>query len=599
MDLLWLNRINLELELMGAERLTRSNLERLIENFELQSYENLKQSIDKLQSYSIEYDEDIVCDVCHSPDSEENNEMVFCDGCNMCVHQACYGIEKIPKGNWLCSPCTFGGSNFRPECVLCPNTNGAMKPTKNYRNWAHVSCALWIPETGFGNPDKMEPIVNLNHIAPARWQLVCSLCKEKRGCCLQCTEKRCHSAFHVTCAFKFNLEMQTIVNENNSEDLIFKAYCLKHTKRRQLSQQLDEEEEEEEDDNENDDDDEETDKPADTGSSSTFPAQTPQTSTSTSPNKHNLNESTHEQEKNFFNSLSKMTENERKLAIIKQIKLLNYEFYKNVNLALTENLLMIKNPLHINLAFNYWKMKRRFNISTISCGNNAVLPIQNKPLIVYRSEQDLINRNERLLIAKIRMFIHLRQDLERVRNLCYMVAKREKLKTQFYKLKQTLFGKQVDYINRYLSQNDLSILNSSNRGGRLKEILQIKNEQCIYDHPELWSDNVDSITVAPSTAIESINLDSDDHKPALKKKKQKKKTNELTIRKNKLAKNILNKYNMLNYRRSSNSAESRKVESQEAKGSQQPTASKKTKRKSNSRQMRNSIRFKLRSRATK
>lgn len=91
MDMAWLRRVNAELDVAGVERIGRLDLERLIENFEWQSYESLKQAIDKLQSYSIEYDEDIVCDVCREPDSEENNEMVFCDGCNMCVHQACYG----------------------------------------------------------------------------------------------------------------------------------------------------------------------------------------------------------------------------------------------------------------------------------------------------------------------------------------------------------------------------------------------------------------------------------------------------------------------------------------------------------------------------
>lgn len=93
MDMAWLARVNAELDLAGIERIGRLDLERLIESFELQSYEALKAAIDKLQSYSIEYDEDIVCDVCREPDSEENNEMVFCDGCNMCVHQACYGEE--------------------------------------------------------------------------------------------------------------------------------------------------------------------------------------------------------------------------------------------------------------------------------------------------------------------------------------------------------------------------------------------------------------------------------------------------------------------------------------------------------------------------
>lgn len=50
------------------------------------------------EGLGIEYDENVICDVCRSPDSEEANEMVFCDNCNICVHQACYGITVIPPG---------------------------------------------------------------------------------------------------------------------------------------------------------------------------------------------------------------------------------------------------------------------------------------------------------------------------------------------------------------------------------------------------------------------------------------------------------------------------------------------------------------------
>lgn len=53
------------------------------------------------EGLGIEYDENVICDVCRSPDSEEANEMVFCDNCNICVHQACYGITTIPSGKSL------------------------------------------------------------------------------------------------------------------------------------------------------------------------------------------------------------------------------------------------------------------------------------------------------------------------------------------------------------------------------------------------------------------------------------------------------------------------------------------------------------------
>jgi len=86
---------------------------------------------------------------------------VFCDNCNICVHQACYGITTIPSGSWLCRTCTL---RFRPECVLCPNKNGAMKCTRSGHKWAHVSCALWIPEVSIGCVEKMEPITKISSI---------------------------------------------------------------------------------------------------------------------------------------------------------------------------------------------------------------------------------------------------------------------------------------------------------------------------------------------------------------------------------------------------------------------------------------------------
>ena len=39
-----------------------------------------------------------------------------------------------------------------------------MKSTKSGQKWAHVSCALWIPEVSIGCVEKMEPITKINSI---------------------------------------------------------------------------------------------------------------------------------------------------------------------------------------------------------------------------------------------------------------------------------------------------------------------------------------------------------------------------------------------------------------------------------------------------
>ena len=55
--------------------------------------------------------------------------MVFCDHCDICVHQACYGVPNIPDGSWLCRLCALGMCPKTTPCIFCPNTGGAMKST--------------------------------------------------------------------------------------------------------------------------------------------------------------------------------------------------------------------------------------------------------------------------------------------------------------------------------------------------------------------------------------------------------------------------------------------------------------------------------------
>lgn len=64
--------------------------------------EKMRQAIETEEGLGIEYDEDVVCDVCRSPEGEDGNEMVFCDKCNVCVHQVRSGgdLRAAFKGPW-------------------------------------------------------------------------------------------------------------------------------------------------------------------------------------------------------------------------------------------------------------------------------------------------------------------------------------------------------------------------------------------------------------------------------------------------------------------------------------------------------------------
>jgi hypothetical protein len=53
---------------------------------------------------------------------------------------------------------------------------GAFKRTVDGR-WAHVVCALWIPELSFKNKEAMEPISQINKIPKSRWFLVFNFSK--------------------------------------------------------------------------------------------------------------------------------------------------------------------------------------------------------------------------------------------------------------------------------------------------------------------------------------------------------------------------------------------------------------------------------------
>ncbi|XP_058821736.1 protein AF-10 isoform X2 [Topomyia yanbarensis] len=173
------------------------------------------------------------CCVCSDDRGWSENPLVYCDGqsCAVAVHQACYGIVTVPSGPWFCRKCESQERSARVRCELCPSRDGALKRTDN-QGWAHVVCALYIPEVRFGNVTTMEPII-LQLIPQERYNKTCYICQElgkgsrsTAGACMQCNKSGCKQQFHVTCAQQLGLLCEEA--GNYLDNVKYCGYCQHH-----------------------------------------------------------------------------------------------------------------------------------------------------------------------------------------------------------------------------------------------------------------------------------------------------------------------------------------------------------------------------------
>ncbi|KAI4369781.1 hypothetical protein MLD38_018186 [Melastoma candidum] len=178
------------------------------------------------------------CSVCHMDEEYANNLFLQCDKCRMMVHARCYGeVEPLGGVLWLCNLCRQGAPKPQPLCCLCPVIGGAMKPTTDGR-WAHLACAIWIPETCMADVKRMEPIDGISRINKDRWKLLCSICGVSYGACIQCSNNNCRVAYHPLCARAAGLcvelededRLQLLSMEEDEEEqcIRFLSFCKKH-----------------------------------------------------------------------------------------------------------------------------------------------------------------------------------------------------------------------------------------------------------------------------------------------------------------------------------------------------------------------------------
>ncbi|XP_026286081.1 bromodomain-containing protein homolog isoform X2 [Frankliniella occidentalis] len=406
-DSAWLSIINEKRAEQSLTPVPVDAFELLMDRLEKESYFMMQVSGKGPDGVPSIIDDDAVCCICMDGECQNSNVILFCDMCNLAVHQDCYGVPYIPEGQWLCRRCLQSPSRA-VDCVLCPNNGGAFKQTDR-GHWAHVVCALWIPEVRFANTVFLEPIDSIETIPSARWKLTCYICKQRGvGACIQCHKTNCYAAFHVTCAQQAGLymKMDTVRDSEPGPIMVQKtAFCDNHTPP-----------------------DAEPRPKINSRTGGGILAMSPPgegSSPSGSMNSPGSPDALSDKMKHARRVLAKR----RSWAPIISIPTIPPERIQEI----ATHVAVPKKNQFIQRLIAYWTLKRQFR--------NGV------PLLRRLQSSHLQRRDERKgeaadssdaaeLYRQLKYWQCLRQDLERARLLCELVRKREKLKKEFIRVKE-------------------------------------------------------------------------------------------------------------------------------------------------------------------
>ena len=124
-----------------------------------------------------------------------------------------------------------------------------------------------------------------------------------------------------------------------------------------------------------------------------------------------------------------MTAEEKTQARRQKMVKIEREFFKLVDLSVAAKKTDIDSDV-VEVISKYWMLKRR-------AGGN-------KPLLSPRSDDETSTiRGEDTERDRMKQLVNIRQDLERVRNLAYMVSRREKMSRTYVKMREQVLEKQL------------------------------------------------------------------------------------------------------------------------------------------------------------
>ncbi|XP_062199450.1 uncharacterized protein LOC133901928 isoform X2 [Phragmites australis] len=231
------------------------------------------------------------CCVCGISNLEPCNQLIECSKCYIKVHQACYGVLKVPRGKWFCRPCKTNTLNT--VCVLCGYGGGAMaralksknmlksllksltatarsenyvdslgnasglrnpvdsahgdniisteNTTSNSRTSINHDSSLLGPRTmqwvhmvcGLWTPGTKCPnattmsAFDISGASPAKRNTACSMCNRTGGSFIKCRDVNCSVLFHPWCAHRRGL-LQSEAEGEHKENVGFYGRCLDH-----------------------------------------------------------------------------------------------------------------------------------------------------------------------------------------------------------------------------------------------------------------------------------------------------------------------------------------------------------------------------------